>query len=214
MRETVRRNRVKLGMVYLQVTRGAHRRDHPIPDRQVPTLIITARGMDPVALGKRETNGVGVITMPDIRWGRCDIKSTGLLPAVLAKTQARKAGCYEAWLIDEEGLVTEGASTNTWIVTEDDVVVTRQLGNNLLPGVTRKGCLAAMAGAGINAVEERPFTLEEALRAREAFVTSSGGGVVPVVKIDDRAIGDGRPGPMTRKVQSLYRELEGRVTTP
>jgi D-alanine transaminase len=209
MRETIRRNRVGLGIVYLQVTRGAHRRDHPIPASGRPTLIVTARGIDGNALDKRESSGVGVITMPDIRWGRCDIKSTGLLPAVLAKTKARQAGCYEAWLVDEEGYVTEGASTNAWIVTKDDVVVTRELDTNLLAGVTRAGCLAALAGAGVNAVEERPFTVEEAYSAREAFVTSSGGGIVPVIRIDGRTIGDGRPGKMTRTVQSLYRELMG-----
>jgi D-alanine transaminase len=210
--ETVRRNRVKLGIVYLQVTRGAYRRDHPMPDRQRPTLIVTARGIDPVALDKRETNGVAVISLPDIRWGRCDIKSTGLLPAVLAKTKARQAGCYEAWLVDGEGYVTEGASTNAWIVTADDVVVTRQLGTHLLAGVTRAGCLAALAQHGINAIEERPFTIEEALSAREAFVTSSGGGIVPVIKIDGRSIGDGRPGRLTKKVQSLFGDHEGRQT--
>jgi D-alanine transaminase len=210
MSEVVRRNRVGLGIVYLQVTRGAHRRDHPIPGKQRPTLVVTARGLDPAALEKRETQGVSVISMPDIRWGRCDIKSTGLLAAVLAKTKARQAGCYEAWLIDSEGLVTEGASTNVWIVTPENVLVTRALGNNLLPGVTRLGCLRALAKEGVNAIEERPFTLAEAHAAREAFCTSSGGGVVPVIRIDGKPIGDGRPGPMVKKIQSLYRELQER----
>ena len=214
MRETVRRNKVKLGIVYLQVTRGAHRRDHPMPGRGRSTLIVTARNMDPVALEKRETGGVSVITMPDIRWGRCDIKSTGLLPAVLAKTKARQAGCYEAWLVDRDGYITEGASTNTWIVTSDNVLVTRQLGHNLLPGITRAGVMQALNEEGVNAIEERPFTLDEAYKAREAFVTSSGGGIVPVVKIDGKTIGEGRPGPMVKKVQALYRQMHDRQLRP
>ena len=145
MAEVIRRNHVDLGIVYLQVTRGALRRDHPIPVKQRPTLIVTARSMDPAALEKRETKGVKVITLPDIRWGRCDIKSTGLLAAVLAKTKAKQEGCYEAWLVDDDGFVTEGASTNVWIATSEGVLVTRALGNNLLPGVTRAGC-ASRAG--------------------------------------------------------------------
>jgi len=210
MREVVRRNRVGLGIVYLQVTRGAHRRDHPIPSRQRPTLIVTARGLDPAALAKRETNGVSVISLPDIRWGRCDIKSTGLLPAVLAKTKAKEAGCYEAWLIDEEGFVTEGASTNVWIVTPDNVLVTRALGENILPGVTRAGVLRALALEGVNAIEERPFTLGEAHAAREAFCTSSGGGIVPVIAIDGKPVGERRPGPVVKNIQTLYRRLQER----
>lgn len=210
MREVVRRNRVGLGIVYLQVTRGAHRRDHPIPSRQRPTLIVTARGLDPVALAKRETNGVSVIVLPDIRWGRCDIKSTGLLPAVLAKTKAKEAGSYEAWLIDEEGFITEGASTNVWIVTADNVLVTRALGENILPGVTRAGVLRALALEGVNAIEERPFTLAEAHAAREAFCTSSGGGIVPVIAIDGKPVGERRPGPVVKNIQSLYRRLQER----
>jgi D-alanine transaminase len=210
MREVVRRNRVGLGIVYLQVTRGAHRRDHPIPSRQRPTLIVTARGLDPAALAKRETNGVSVISLPDIRWGRCDIKSTGLLPAVLAKTKAKEAGCYEAWLIDEEGFITEGASTNVWIVTADNVLVTRALGENILPGVTRAGVLRALALEGVNAIEERPFTLAEAHAAREAFCTSSGGGIVPVIAIDGKPVGERRPGPVVKNIQTLYRRLQER----
>lgn len=211
MNEVVRRNHVDLGIVYLQVTRGAHRRDHPIPASQGrPTVVVTARSMDKKALEKRESEGVSVISMPDIRWGRGDIKATGLLAAVLAKTKAKGAGSYEAWLIDRDGLVTEGASTNTWIVTQENVLVTRALGTNLLPGVTRARCMDALAQAGINAIEERPFTLAEALSAREAFCSSSGGGVVPVVAIDGKRVGDGRVGPMAKKVQALYRQLQER----
>lgn len=211
MNEVIRRNRVGLGIVYLQVTRGAHRRDHPIPANPGrPTIVVTARSLDGKALAKRESEGVTVISLPDIRWGRCDIKATGLLPAVLAKTKAKGKGSYEAWLIDRDGLVTEGASTNVWIVTQENVLVTRALGTNLLPGVTRARCLDALAQAGVNAIEERPFTLAEALKAREAFCSSSGGGVVPVVAIDGAQIGDGRAGPLVKKIQTLYRQLQER----
>jgi D-alanine transaminase len=210
MTEVIRRNRVDLGIVYLQVTRGALRRDHPIPAKQRPTLIVTARSMDPAALDKRESHGVAVITMPDIRWGRCDIKSTGLLPAVLAKTKAKQEGCYEAWLVDKEGFVTEGASTNVWIATNENVLVTRALGKNLLPGVTRAGVLHTLAREGVNAIEERPFTVREVLTAREAFCTSSGGGIVPVIALDGKPIGGGQPGPLVKKIQALYREWQDR----
>ena len=207
MRETLRRNRLRDGLLYLQVTRGAYRRDHMIPQQAKPSLIITARSLDPKAYDKRRSEGIAVATAKEMRWGRCDIKTTGLLPNVLAKTEARKAGAYEAWFVDEKGHITEGASTNAWIVTGKDVLVTRELTANILAGVTRKGVLAALARHGINAVEERPFTLKEALGASEAFITSASGGVIPVVKIDGQPIGSGRPGPMAARIHALYRDL-------
>ena len=172
MREMLRRNRLKEGLLYLQVTRGACRRDHPIPAKVRPTLIMTARNLNPAATEKRRAEGVAVITVPDIRWGRCDIKTTGLLANVLAKTQAREAGAYEAWLVDGQGFVTEGSSTNAWIVTQDGTVVTRPLGPDILPGVTRDAVMRALTTAGIP-VRERPFTVAEAKAAREAFFTSA-----------------------------------------
>jgi D-alanine transaminase len=207
MREVMRRNRLKDGLLYLQVTRGVYRRDHMIPAKAEPSLIITARNLDPKIYDRRRAEGISVVTLADIRWGRCDIKTTGLLPNVLAKTEARKAGAYEAWLVDAEGFVTEGASANAWIVTKNDVLVTRDLAANILAGVTRKGVLAALARHGINAVEERAFTPKEAGEASEAFITSASGGVIPVVRIDGRAIGAGKPGPMSARIHSLYREL-------
>jgi D-alanine transaminase len=206
MRETLRRNRLKDGLLYLQVTRGAYRRDHVIPDAQRPSLIVTARAIDPQSYEKRRAEGIAVATVPDIRWGRCDIKTTGLLPNVLAKTKARQAGAYEAWLVDAKGCITEGSSTNAWIVTKDDVLITRDLASNILAGVTRAGVFAALSRAGINAVEERAFTLAEAHAAREAFISSASGGVLPVVRIDGRPVGDGKPGPTTLRIHSLYRE--------
>ena len=153
---------------------------------------------------KRRAEGIAIVTMPDLRWGRCDIKTTGLLANVMAKTEARKAGAFEAWLVDREGLVTEGASTNAWIVTGEGVVVTRDLSQHILAGVTRLGVMNALAAEGFNAIEERAFSLEEAYGAREAFVSSASGGVIPVVSIDARIVGDGRPGPVTGRVHALY----------
>jgi D-alanine transaminase len=207
MRETLRRNRLKDGLLYLQVTRGAYRREHMIPDAKRPSLIVTARAIDPQSYEKRRAEGIAVASVPDIRWGRCDIKTTGLLPNVLAKTKARQAGAYEAWLVDAKGCITEGSSTNAWIVSKDDVLVTRDLASNILAGVTRAGVFAALSRAGINAVEERAFTLAEAHAAREAFISSASGGVLPVVRIDGRPVGDGKPGPTTLRIHSLYREL-------
>jgi D-alanine transaminase len=207
MRETVRKNRFKNGMLYLQVTRGAHRRDHPMPAAHKSTLIMTARPISLAAVEKRREDGVAVVTLKDMRWGRCDIKTTGLLANVMAKTEARKSGAFEAWLVDRDGLITEGASTNAWIVTGEGVLVTRNLSQNILAGVTRLGVLNALAREGFNAIEERAFSVNEAHAAREAFVTSASGGVLPVISIDGRAIGDGRPGATTRRIHALYAEF-------
>jgi len=204
MRELIRRNRLRDGIVYLQVTRGAFRRDHPVPDAVLkPTLILTARTGDPAAAAARLANGVKIITRPDERWARRDIKTTQLLPAVLAKTAARRAGAAEAWLVDDDGFVTEGGSTNGWIVDDAGVLITRPLSRNILPGVTRAVVLAAARDAGL-AVQERKFTVAEAVAAQEAFLTSASGAAVPVVAIDGQPIGNGRPGPLTLKLQDLY----------
>jgi D-alanine transaminase len=203
MRELVRRNRVDAGLLYLQVTRGAARRDHPIPTHPLrPTLIMTARALDHAALERRRDEGIKVITLPDERWARCDIKTTQLLSNLLAKTAARRAGAYEAWLVDEEGFVTEGTSTNAWIVTSTGRLTTRQLTHAILPGVTRRVILEAAAEAQLT-ISEQQFTPAEASKAREAFI-SSATGVIPVTVIDGKAIGDGSPGPVTRRVQQLY----------
>ncbi|MDE2498993.1 MAG: D-amino-acid transaminase [Alphaproteobacteria bacterium] len=204
MAETVRRNHLRDGLLYLQVTRGALKRDHPIPERAPkPTLIMTARGMDEAALARRHADGISVIVCPDQRWGRCDIKTTQLLANLLAKTAARRAGAFEAWLIDGDGFVTEGTSTNVWIVDGDGRVITRDLSHAILPGVTRRVILEAAAEAQIPVVERR-FTLAEALSAREAFMSSATGAAIPVTSIDGKKIGDGKPGPLTRRVAELY----------
>ena len=209
MREMAARNRVHDGLLYMQVSRGAVRRDHPIPDTVPrPTLIMTARSQDPSALRKKQEEGIAVITRPDQRWARRDIKTVQLLPNLLAKTEARKAGAYEAWLVDNDGFVTEGASTNAWIVDAGNHVVTRQLSNDILPGVTRRVILEAAAEARLPIIE-RKFTVEEALGAREAFLSSASGAAIPVVRIDGKPVGKGVPGPLTRRIHALYAQKAG-----
>lgn len=206
LRETVRRNRVENGLLYLQVTRGAARRDHPFPDPAVaPTVVATCR---PILLSdweRRGRDGVAVITQPDIRWGRCDIKSVALLPNILAKQAAKAAGAAEAWLVDDAGLVTEGGATNAWIIDADGALRTRSTQSNILSGITRAGLMRILEDEGI-AVEERPFTVEEARAAREAFFTAASAFVSPVVKIDGAVVGDGSPGPVSRHLRALYLE--------
>jgi D-alanine transaminase len=204
-REMARRNHLHDGLIYFQVTRGAARRDHAVPDPPPrPSLIVTARSLDPHTIEERREKGVRAITRPDERWARCDIKSTALLPNILAKTAAREAGAFEAWLVDRDGHVTEGASTSAWVVTADGRVVTRDLSSAILPGVTRRIILKAAAEAQIP-VEERKFTVAEALAAKEAFITAATLGATAVVALDGQRIGDGKPGPLTRRIQELYR---------
>jgi D-alanine transaminase len=205
LRELARRNHIIDGLIYLQITRGAFRRDHAIPSvGRRPTIILTARPTDAAGFERRREQGIAVVTHPDERWARCDIKSTGLLPNVLAKTIAREAGAWEAWLVDREGRVTEGSSTTAWIVDRDGRLVTRDLDNAVLPGVTRRVLAEAAASAQISLVERR-FTREEALQAREAFITAATIGALPIITIDGKQIGDGRPGPVSRRLQELYR---------
>ena len=205
-REMVRRNRVRNGLLYLQVTRGAVRRDHPIPATAPrPTLILTARDIDESVFGPRRANGVAVGTRADERWARRDIKTTQLLANLLAKTSVRRDGGYEAWLIDADGFVTEGASTTAWIVDAQGRLRTRSLSHAILPGVTRRVIFEAAAEAQLPVLEEL-FTPKEASEAREAFI-SSATGVMPVVAIDGKPVGQGKPGPVTRRVQELYARM-------
>lgn len=206
-REIVRRNRINNGLIYLQVTRGAFRRDHSMPGETVkPTVILTGREIDRAAMEQRKVQGIAVITRPDERWARCDIKTTQLLPNLIAKTEARKAGAYEAWLVDRDGFVTEGASTTAWIVTSEGEIVTRDLSNAILPGVTRRVILEAAQGIQMKVVERR-FTPDEARHAKEAFLSAATGAGIPIVAIDGAKIADGKPGPLTRRVQEAYAAL-------
>jgi D-alanine transaminase len=194
MREVVARNRVNWGIVYLQVTRGVARRDHAFPPAGTrPSLVITARSLDLASAEHIAADGVAVITVPDNRWERVDIKSVSLLPNVLAKQVAREAGAREAWFVDKQGRVTEGSSSNAWIVTRDGKVVTHQVGHDILRGITRTVLVDVITAQGLT-LEERAFTVEEAYAAREAFLTSASQIVLPVVRIDGRPIGNGAPG--------------------
>ncbi len=204
LRETVRRNRVREGIVYVQVTRGVAPRDFPFPPIGTqPSLVVTARSTDPARLEKTAAEGIAVVTVPDIRWSRVDIKSVALLPNVLAKQAARDQGAREAWLVDAEGRVTEGASSNAWIVSRDGVIITRPLGCDILPGITRSVVLDVIKAQGLK-FEERAFTLEEAYGAREAFVTSASQIVQPVVSIDGRPVGNGAPGLLSTALRRDY----------
>jgi D-alanine transaminase len=206
LRELVRRNGVKDGLLYMQVTRGAVRRDHAIPKGPPrPSVILTARRIDPALNARRRRTGVAAVSRPDERWARCDIKSTSLLANILAKTAARDADAFEAWLVDKDGFVTEGSSTSAWIVDKDGKLVTRSLSNAILPGVTRRVLMKVLAEAQLTVVE-RSFTLAEALGAREAFISAATLGAMPIVTIDGKPIGDGRPGPVAKRLQELYEE--------
>jgi D-alanine transaminase len=201
--ETIRRNRVRNGIVYLQISRGVASRDHFFPANTKPVLVLTAKRLDIKALDARAANGVAVVTTPETRWARRDIKSTGLLPNVLARQGAREAGAFEAWFVDADGLVTEGTASNAWIVDAEGRLRTRDLSNALLHGVTR-ATLLRLARERQIPVEERGFTVAEALAAKEAFLSSAANIAVPIISIDGRAIGDGRPGPVARSLRDAY----------
>jgi len=203
MREVIRRNRVRDGTIYIQMTRGVAPRDHAFPRDARTQVVMTARLAKP-ANPKTAAEGARVITVPDLRWARCDIKSIALLPNILGKQRARQAGAYEAWQVDRDGNITEGTSTNAWIVTKVGEVVTRAATNAILNGVTRLGVIRVIEQAGLRFVE-RPFSVAEAKQAREAFLTSTTSHVTPVVRIDDTVVGEGRPGPLARELGNFYR---------
>jgi D-alanine transaminase len=201
-RELIARNHLVDGMVYLEVTRGADKgRDFAFPKGVTPTLIMFTTVKDIVNAASAKT-GIGVITVPDLRWTRRDIKSVALLAQVLAKQAAAEAGAGEAWMI-EDGKVTEGGSSSAFILTKDDVLVTRQNGSEILPGCTRKAVVALAEERQLR-VEERAFTVEEALAAKEAFITSATLFVQPVVSIDGKSVASGKPGPMTTRLREIY----------
>ena len=204
MRQIIRRNRVRNGLVYLQVTRGSAPREFYFPDADLaPTVVCLARSVSPARLDANAATGIAIKTMPDIRWQRCDIKTVMLLPACLAKEAARKDGAREAWFVDKDGFVTEGASSNAWIVDQSGAVITRQLGADILPGVTRATLLDEIKGEGMQLIE-RPFKLAEAHAAREAFISSATQTVMPVVRIDGRAVGEGKPGPVVQRLRLKF----------
>jgi D-alanine transaminase len=203
IRETVRRNRVSDGIVYLQLSRGAAPRDFAFPAHTRPSLVITVRHMR-IADPRLIAEGVAIITVPDQRWKRPDVKSVSLLPNVLAKQRAKEAGAYEAWQIDAQGNVSEGTSSNAWIVSAADEVITRQADTSILKGITRMAVFDILARKGLRLVE-RPFSVAEAKAAREAMLTSATNGVLPVVRIDGAPVGDGRPGALALSLAAAYR---------
>lgn len=202
LREVVRRNLVREGIVYMQVSRGTAPRDFAYPAAMRPGLVVTARRKG-LADPKLLADGVRVITVPDIRWGRPDLKTVSLLPNALAKQQAKEAGAFEAWQVDRDGNVTEGTSSNAWIVTQAGEVVTRHADRLILEGVTRTGLRHVMETLQLR-LHERPFSVAEAKAAREAFLTSASNFVIPVVRIDDTAVADGACGTLTRHLIAAY----------
>jgi D-alanine transaminase len=204
LHEVVARNRIGYGIVYLQITRGVARRDHAFPSREVrPSLVVTARALNRSRNEALAEKGIAVITVPDNRWGRVDIKTTGLLSNVLARQAALERGARDAWFVDEDGTVTEASSANVWIVTSAGTLVTRHADHAILRGITRTVLFDAIKAQGL-AVQERAFTVEEAYSAREAFITSASQIVLPVVRVDDRTIGNGKPGPVATALRRAY----------
>ena len=202
--ELVRRNGLAEGLVYMQVTRGVAERDFAFPKEAEPTVMMFTQVKSITRSPAAET-GVAVVTVPDLRWKRRDIKSVALLAQVLAKQAAAEAGVYEAWMV-EEGYVTEGSSSTAFIVTTEGRIVTRPLSHAILPGITRLAVMQLAQENGL-ALEERPFTVEEALAASEAFLTSASSFVMPVVAIDGKPVGSGAVGPQARRLRSLYLDM-------
>jgi D-alanine transaminase len=204
LREVVSRNRIGYGIVYLQNTRGVARRDHAFPSgRTLPSLVVTARSLNMSRNEALAKKGIAVVSVPDDRWRRVDIKTIGLLPNVLARQNAIERGARDAWFVDKDGMVTEASSANAWIVTPAGLLVTRHVDRAILRGITRTVVFDAIKAEGL-AVEERAFALEEAYGAREAFITSASQIVLPVIRIDGRPIGDGKPGPVAMSLRRQF----------
>jgi len=206
LRELIARNGLRNGIVYFQATRGVAPRDHKFPARAETSLVATVKHLKPLA-PTLLAEGVAVVTIPDIRWQRCDIKSLALLPNVLGKQRAAEQGAYEAWQVDHDGFVTEGTSTNAWIVTAEGALVTRPLGHAILAGTVRRALVELLRDLGV-AFEERAFTLAEARAAREAFITSSSSFLLPVTRLDGAPVGDGKVGKL---VTELRRRLDAHI---
>ena len=208
LRETIRRNRLIDGSVYIQVSRGARPRDFLFAPEGLlaPTVVVIARSHDLASLEARAATGIAIKTMPDNRWGRCDIKTVMLLPSSMAKEAARSSGAKEAWFVDTTGHVTEGASSNAWIINAAGRLITRPAGTDILRGVTRTTLIDLIEREGLS-LEERAFTVAEAQAAREAFITSAGNIVMPVIRVDDAQIGNGAPGLLTLRLRAAFHEV-------
>lgn len=205
--EVIRRNRIRDGLVYLQVTRGAAPRDFALPDAGHPvTFVALARRLDHGKVAAKAKVGIAVKSMPESRWNRCDLKTVMLLPSVLAKDAAKAEGAGEAWYVGADGFVTEGASSNAWIVTRNAELVTRQTGPEILAGITRATLMDVATSMQLK-VTERPFTISDALEASEAFITSATNVLMPVVKIDGKPVGGGTPGPVAARLRAAFHAI-------
>jgi D-alanine transaminase len=203
LNEVVRRNRIREGMIYLQISRGVAPRDHVFPADVRASVVITAKPVDRDAAERKAAVGIKAMSAPDNRWGRCDIKTVGLLPNVLAKQKAKEQGAGEVIFVDRDGFVTEGGSTNVYIVSAEGVIRTRSLTANILAGVTRLNVLPLIHESGLE-LREESFTLDEAKAAAEVFITAATSLVMPIVAIDDHVIGDGKPGPIACALREAY----------
>src|SRR5262245_57803492 len=211
LREVVRRNRVTNGLVYLQVTRGVATRDHVFPANGTkPALVVTAKRTDRAASSKRAEAGLKVITVPENRWERVDIKTIGLLPNVLARQMAKEAGAQEAWFVDRDGTVKEGAATNAWIVTKDGMLVTRPAESGILRGITRTTIFDVARQLGLQ-IEERGFSVDEAKAAREAFISAASTVVMPVVAIDGQPVANGHPGSVALSLRAAFFDVAEKI---
>jgi len=211
IRQTLRRNHVRDGLFYLQVTRGVARRDHVFPaEGTPPSLVITAKSTDPKIIAAKNANGIRAITVADNRWDRVDIKSIGLLPNAMARQQAKEAGAQEAIYVDADGMVKEGAATNVWIVDHDGTLVTRPAEHGILRGITRTTLMDVAARLGLK-IAERNFSVSEMLTAREVFLTAATSICFPVVSVDGQAIANGHPGSVSQKVREAFFDVAEKI---
>ncbi|WP_454849373.1 D-amino-acid transaminase [Rhizobium binxianense] len=211
IRETLRRNHVRNGLFYMQVTRGVARRDHVFPaEGTPPSLVITAKSTDPLVIARKNADGIKAITVPDNRWDRVDIKSVGLLPNAMARQQAKESGAQEAIYVDADGMVTEGAATNVWIVDSDGTLVTRPAEHGILRGITRTTLIDVAAKFGLK-IAERKFSVAEMLAAREVFVTAATSICFPVVSVDGKPIANGHPGSVSQKIREAFFDVAEKI---
>ncbi|MFK0272468.1 D-amino-acid transaminase [Ensifer sp. NPDC090286] len=204
IREVVRRNWVRNGLFYMQVTRGVARRDHVFPAAEIrPSIVVTAKRTDAAAIARKATHGIAAITVPENRWNRVDIKSVGLLPNVLARQKAREEGAQEAIFVDADGTVKEGAATNVWIVDRDGSLRTRLAEHGILKGITRTTLMDVAVPLGLK-IEERAFSVDEMLAAREVFITAATSICFPVISVDGKPIGNGHPGSIAQNIREAF----------
>lgn len=204
IREVIRRNRVRNGLFYMQVTRGVARRDHVFPAAETrPSIVLTAKRTDAAAIARKATHGIAAITVPENRWDRVDIKSVGLLPNVLARQKAKEEGAQEAIFVDADGTVKEGAATNVWIVDRDGSLRTRPAEHGILKGITRTTLMDVAVPLGLK-IEERAFSVDEMLAAREVFITAATSICFPVISVDGKPIGNGHPGSIAQNIREAF----------